>query len=404
MRRIPPTVPLLALAATLVVGAFSLGRATAAAPSSRRRTPVVEAIEHASPAVVGVTAYLGGYGQGVGSGVIIHPAGYVVTSAHVIEGAQSVSVQPFRQRTDVRATVVRNDPSRDLALLRIEGTREWPYVTLCPSREVLLGETAIAVGAPHGLDDTITVGVVSAKGRPAKVARGVTLRDLIQTDASINTGNSGGPLINLDGEVIGIIASILPRAAGIAFAVPAEQVGALLERGLREAMPARNPVRDTAPTPPTREPIPAPSPAPSAPLAAVPPRAEPPVRASEPPREPPPRVSVAPPLERAPAPEPWIEEPPLAERPEFEPLLPSDLGFEVADDGKRVVVISVRPGLPAALAGLERGDVLLDVDGTPIESTDDLVISLATSYAGRRFFVSLRRGVTTRNLVVTVPR
>ncbi|MHC5012767.1 MAG: S1C family serine protease [Planctomycetota bacterium] len=192
-RHIPPAVSLLVLGAVLVGGAFQWGLATAASNGAeRRRTAVVDAVAHASPSVVSVDAWTSGYrGRGSGAGAIIHPDGYVVTNSHVIHGAQRITVQLFGQRSRHNARLVRDEPGGDLALLKIDGNRRWPYISLASTREVMLGETAIAVGNPHGLGDTITVGVVSARGRPAKLMNGATLRNLIQTDASINTGNSG---------------------------------------------------------------------------------------------------------------------------------------------------------------------------------------------------------------------
>jgi serine protease Do len=242
----PPSAKVLAtllLGAAAVHVAFHLGGVEGARPGSeRRRTPVVEAVHQAAPAVVSVHADMLTQGRvwkrGAGSGVILDPAGFVITNSHVIQGAHRLTVELFRGGGRYGATVVLNDPGRDLALLRIEREGGFPYAVLAESREVLLGETAIAIGNPRGLGDTITVGVVSALDREARMTNGVVLRNLIQTDAPINTGSSGGALLNLDGEVLGVIVSLLPSASCIAFAIPADDVRALLERVIGRAPPS----------------------------------------------------------------------------------------------------------------------------------------------------------------------
>jgi len=151
-----------------------------------------------------------------GSGVIVDPEGYILTNNHVIEGADKVKVR-LNDGREFIATVKGQDSRTDLAVLHIKA-KDLPVATLGDSDKLEVGEWAIAIGSPFGLEHTVTVGVISAKGRSG-LGTG-TYEDFIQTDASINPGNSGGPLINIDGEVIGINAMIIQPGTGIGFAIP----------------------------------------------------------------------------------------------------------------------------------------------------------------------------------------
>ena len=151
-----------------------------------------------------------------GSGVIVDKEGYILTNNHVIEGADKVKVR-LNDGREFTATVKGQDPKTDLAALHIKA-ENLPVATLGDSEKLEVGEWAIAIGSPFGLEHTVTVGVISAKGRSG-LGTG-TYEDFIQTDASINPGNSGGPLINIDGEVIGINAMIIQPGTGIGFAIP----------------------------------------------------------------------------------------------------------------------------------------------------------------------------------------
>ncbi len=151
-----------------------------------------------------------------GSGVIVDKEGYILTNNHVVEGADKVKVR-LNDGREFTATVKGQDPRTDLAVLHIKA-KDLPVATLGDSDKLEVGEWAIAIGSPFGLEHTVTVGVISAKGRSG-LGTG-TYEDFIQTDASINPGNSGGPLVNIDGEVIGINAMIIQPAAGIGFAIP----------------------------------------------------------------------------------------------------------------------------------------------------------------------------------------
>jgi Do/DeqQ family serine protease len=169
---------------------------------------------------------------GLGSGVIIDRRGYVLTNFHVVKGADAVTVRLSTKR-EYRGRIVGTDPKTDLAVVRFEPEGDVAVATLGDSDALRVGEWAIAIGNPFGLDQTVTVGVVSAVGR-ADVGI-ASYEHFIQTDASINPGNSGGPLVNLRGEVIGINTAIVAAGQGIGFAIPANlarRVAAqLMERG-----------------------------------------------------------------------------------------------------------------------------------------------------------------------------
>ena len=162
--------------------------------------------------------------RGGGSGVIVDKEGYVLTNNHVIEGADRVKVRLNDDR-EFTATVKGQDSRTDLAVLYIN-SKDLPVATLGDSDKLEVGEWAIAIGSPFGLEHTVTVGVISAKGRSG-LGTG-TYEDFIQTDASINPGNSGGPLINIDGEVIGINAMIIQPGTGIGFAIPVNMAKQIL--------------------------------------------------------------------------------------------------------------------------------------------------------------------------------
>jgi len=169
---------------------------------------------------------------GLGSGVIIDKRGYVLTNHHVVRGADGVLVR-LSSKQEYRGRIVGVDVKTDLAVVQFEPDLALAVATLGNSDTLRVGEWAIAIGNPFGLDQTVTVGVVSATGR-ADVGI-ATYENFIQTDASINPGNSGGPLVNLRGEVIGINTAIVATGQGIGFAIPANMVkrimGQLMERG-----------------------------------------------------------------------------------------------------------------------------------------------------------------------------
>jgi serine protease Do len=153
-----------------------------------------------------------------GSGVIVDPSGVILTNNHLIENAGEIEVRLSDKRR-FKAKVMGRDPKTDLAVLKIEGPGEFPAAELGDSDRLRIGQWAIAVGNPFGLDRTVTVGIISATGRQGVGV--TTYESFIQTDAAINPGNSGGPLVNLDGKVIGINTAIVSVGQGIGFAIPA---------------------------------------------------------------------------------------------------------------------------------------------------------------------------------------
>ena len=169
---------------------------------------------------------------GLGSGVIVDKRGYVLTNFHVIRGADAVTVR-LSSKQEYRGRTAGVDPKTDLAVVRFEPDQDLKVAALGNSDALRVGEWAIAIGNPFGLDQTVTVGVVSATGR-ADVGIS-SYENFIQTDASINPGNSGGPLVNLRGEVIGINTAIVATGQGIGFAIPANMArritAQLIERG-----------------------------------------------------------------------------------------------------------------------------------------------------------------------------
>ncbi|MFT3835536.1 MAG: trypsin-like peptidase domain-containing protein [Myxococcaceae bacterium] len=209
-----------------------------------RRDAVVEVVQRVSPAVVfiGTVQVVEGrfhpqnmiqqflYGdleerhavEGLGSGVIVDPNGTIVTNEHVIRGAAEIHVVLADGR-QAQAEVIGSNADNDLAVLKVNVKGPLPAAKLGTSSDLMIGEKAVAIGSPFGLKKTVTVGVVSAVGRSFK-AEDRTYDDLVQTDASINPGNSGGPLLNIDGEVIGINSAIVASAQGIGFAIPADKV------------------------------------------------------------------------------------------------------------------------------------------------------------------------------------
>ena len=170
----------------------------------------------------------------LGSGVVVHENGYVVTNAHVIDGTDQIKVA-FSDGNEAPARVVSADSDKDIAFLKIEADHKFPFIQLGRSEDLMIGETVIAIGNPFGYANTVTTGVISAKGRDIQVSQGVWLRGLVQTDAPINSGNSGGPLLNINGDLIGITTAIMSPSGGsvgIGFAIPIDTIADNLARML----------------------------------------------------------------------------------------------------------------------------------------------------------------------------
>ena len=168
--------------------------------------------------------------QGVGSGVIVSPEGYVLTNHHVVDGALEIKVELTDNRT-FAARLVGSDPPSDLAVLKIEA-RNLPAISMGDSDKVRVGDFVLAVGNPLGIGQTVTSGIVSAKGRTTGISDG-SFEDFLQTDAAINRGNSGGALVNTNGELIGINSQIMSPTGGsigIGFAIPSNMARAVMDQ------------------------------------------------------------------------------------------------------------------------------------------------------------------------------
>jgi serine protease Do len=229
-----------------------------------RRTPVVQAVERAKPSVVNIGTerivqpkyddialnersslleHLLAQAmreqwpaqprktRSLGSGVVVEESGYILTNFHVIERASLIHVL-LDDETLYEGTFVAGDPVNDLALIKVSAGKPLPAIPFAVDDDLLLGETVIALGNPFGLAQTVTVGVLSAKNREFRFNDRVLYKDVLQTDAAINFGSSGGPLVNINGDLIGVNVSVNEQAQNIGFAVPVRRVRAFLGRSL----------------------------------------------------------------------------------------------------------------------------------------------------------------------------
>jgi serine protease Do len=213
-----------------------------AAGSELRLSPIVKAVEAARESVVNIRGEktltaasgqgsttsqapgpdIGRRVNGMGTGVVIDPRGYIMTNYHVVDGVRDIQVTLAGGERYV-AKLVARDPETDLAIIKIETKQEIPAIALGTSTDLMIGETVIAMGNAYGYEHTVTRGIVSSLHRSVQVNDAQFYDDLIQTDASINPGNSGGPLLNIDGEMIGINVAVRAGAQGIGFAIPVDK-------------------------------------------------------------------------------------------------------------------------------------------------------------------------------------
>jgi S1-C subfamily serine protease len=227
---------------------FASSQPSPAAPGSEAAHPsdqtlldaysnaVIDVTERVGPAVVRVETGsretgLRGRG-GLGSGIVISPDGLVLTNSHVVGSSRQIRLRDTEGAvTDARVLGV--DPDTDLALLRADGARDLRYALLGNSKNLRRGQLVVAIGNPLGFESTVTAGVVSALGRSIRSVSGRTIEDVIQTDAALNPGNSGGPLVSSRAEVIGINTAIISGAQGICFAVASNTAQFVLSEIIR---------------------------------------------------------------------------------------------------------------------------------------------------------------------------
>jgi S1-C subfamily serine protease len=286
---------------------------------------VIHVVDRVSPSVVNVRR-----GRSGGSGVIVAPDGYALTNAHVVDGAREVEVT-LHSGAELTAGVVGIDGATDLAVIRILGAG-LPAAELAETESLRVGQLVIAIGDPLGFHSTVTTGVVSALGRSLSARDGRVIENVIQTDAALNPGNSGGPLVDTHAKVVGINTAIIPTAQGICFAIPAATARLVAGMLIRDGRVRRAYLGiGGAATPIGRQ-------------------------------------------------------------------LASELGIS---NTSGIRVLEVVAGGPAARAGLQERDLIVDLDGTPVATLSDLQQSLVSDRIGQavelRFvrFGELRRTTVT---------
>ena len=286
---------------------------------------VIGAVEQVGPAVVRVEA-----GRGGGSGVIFTPDGFVLTNSHVVtaNGAITVTLPDGRSASAAR---IGEDVDTDLAVLRIDGTA-LPWARLGDSKRTRVGQVAIAIGNPYGFHHSVTSGVVSAVGRSLRSRSGRMMDDIIQTDAALNPGNSGGPLVTTAGEVIGVNTAIILPAQGLCFAIASNTVRFVASGLMRDGRVRRS------------------------------------------------YIGVA--GQQTPIPR----------------AIARTSGIAAASG---VLVASIEPGSPAAAAGLEEGDVILQFGATIVSGIDDLHRLLTAECIGMPAKMRVLRRGQRRDLTIT---
>ncbi|WDI42252.1 trypsin-like peptidase domain-containing protein [Bremerella sp. P1] len=200
-----------------------------------RMTPIVKAVQGAKDAIVNIHGHktvstvsaVGGdtprQVNGMGTGVIIDRRGFIVTNHHVVDGVRRIQVT-FNNGETLIARLIAHDLTTDLAVIKVDASKDLPCINIGKSTDLMPGETVIAVGNAYGYENSVTRGIISALHRSVQVTENQKYDDLIQTDASINPGNSGGPLLNIDGQMIGINVAVRVGAQGIGFAIPVDNV------------------------------------------------------------------------------------------------------------------------------------------------------------------------------------
>jgi serine protease Do len=268
--------------------------------------------------------------QGTGSGVIVSRDGYVLTNNHVVSGASEIKVTTYDKR-EFDATVVGTDPKSDLAVIKMKGNlSELKSVSFGDSSRLRLGDVVLAIGNPFGVGQTVTMGIVSAKGRADLGI--VDYEDFIQTDAAINPGNSGGALINMEGQLVGINTAILSRSGGyqgIGFAIPTNMAVPIMEALKKDGRVTRG----------------------------------------------------------------WLG----VGIQDVDGELAAAMKLPVATG---VLISDVRPGTPAARAGLRRGDVVVKLDGRGVTSSGQFRNAVAAAGGGKKVNLDLYREGKSQNIGV----
>jgi serine protease Do len=319
---------------------------TLATPLPSRRSEVVEVVEKVGPSVVNIAAeqivrrrpslfddFFFGFeprarkSQSLGSGVIIDPKGIILTNDHVVSGASKI-IATTKSGLELDCDVVGSDTDNDLAVLRVKKPGSpLPAIKLGSSSDLLIGETVVAIGNPFGLSNTVTAGVLSALGRSVRADENQRVyTDFIQIDAPINPGNSGGPVVNIQGELIGIATAIIGGAQGIGFAIPVDRA-----RRIKDDLLTFGQVRAV-----------------------------------------------------------WVG---------LRGRTVTGEGDESKPRGFRVR--SIAPGSPADQAGIQQGDNVISVDGSPIDSKEAWDTALSTRGPGRAMKVVLRGANGERAVTLT---
>lgn len=280
---------------------------------------VAAVVDRVGPAVVRVES-VAGHRAGVGSGMIIAGDGLVLTNSHVVGGTKGVRLS-IAEGVTVEAQLLGDDPDTDLALLRCELPFDSPAALLGDSKKLRRGQLVVAIGNPLGFESTVTAGVVSALGRSLRGLNGRLIDNVIQTDAALNPGSSGGPLVATTGEVVGINTATISGAQGICFAVGSNTAVFVVSEIIRHGRVRRGHIGIVGQT-------------------------------------------VA---------------------------LPRRLALALGAGPQAVRIGGVEPGGPAALAGLQEGDMLLSLDEVAVSGTDDLVRMLGAERIGRETLVSFIR-------------
>ena len=229
--RYPQTYPAAILAAALLASFVSASEPEQLALNKKIRSedPIVKAVKQTINAVVAIRVPRKGEKDMIGSGVLVHDSGLIVTNRHVTGGKRFVRVR-LHDRTDLDGEVVHTDADLDLALVSVKTAKKLHSLKLSSAADMMLAEKVIAIGSPYGYEGTVSVGIISALNREITMPNDVLMTGLIQTTAAINPGNSGGPLLNINGEVIGINVAMRDGAQNIAFAINADTVESFLSK------------------------------------------------------------------------------------------------------------------------------------------------------------------------------